>query len=171
MMTNEKTPTLEELEAALRHYESYSAAIESVKAEREKHVWDIKNALREYILGEQILKGMVFKVVEAYQKKIELRHDSPDIPLVGMLDEHFSFKSWHMMSFKRESVENGYEYAHMQINRWSISITLPNDITKEEIKRVKEKYGIEIDTCNYVESICKARDRIKYFEKKLNLYG
>jgi hypothetical protein len=169
MVTNEKTPTLEELEAALRHYESYSAAIESVKDEREKHVWKIKNALRKYLIDEQVLEGMVFEVSEEYKEKVKLRYDSPKIPLVSMLDEHFSFKSWYLMTFKRDNDE--YENAVMQINRWSITITLPDGITKEEIKQLKEKFGFTIDTCDYVDRICRARDRIKYFEEKLELYG
>lgn len=167
-MTNEKTPTLEELEAALRHYESYSAAIESVKDEREKHVWKIKNALRKYLINEQVLKGMVFRVSEEYKENVKLRHDSPKIPLVKMLNEHFSFKSWHIMTFKRE---DEYENVVMKVNRWSITITLPDGITKEEIKQLKEKFGFTIDTCDYVDRICRARDRIKYLEEKLKLYG
>jgi hypothetical protein len=167
-MTNEKTPTLEELEAALRHYESYSAAIESVKDEREKHVWKIKSALRKYLIDEQVLKGMVFEVSDGYKENVRLYHHSPKTPLVEMLAEHFQFKSWHIMTFTRE---DGYEHAVMEVNRWSITITLPDGITKEEIKQLKEKFGFTIDTCSYVDSICRARDRIKYFEDKLALYG
>lgn len=170
-MINEKTPTLEELEAALRHYDSYSAAIQSVKDQREKHTWEIKNALRKYIENEQVLKGMIFEVREAYNGDVELSHDSPDIPLVDMLKEHFQFKHWHMMGFKREGSETGYEHATMEVNRWSITIHLPSEITKEEIKQLKEKLGFTVNTCNYVDQICKARDRIKYLEGKLDLYG
>lgn len=168
MMTNEKTPTLEELEVALRHYESYSAAIQSVKDEREKHVWKIKSALRKYLIDEQVLKGMVFEVSEGYKENVKLRHDSPKIPLVEMLDKHFSLKSWHIMTFKRGDAK--YETAVMEVNRWSITITLPDGITREEIKQLKEKFGFTIDTCSYVDGICRASDRIKYFEGKLSLY-
>ena len=169
-MTNEKTPTLEKLEAALRHYSSYDAAIQSVKDQREKHVWRIKTALRKYLIDEQMLKDMVFKVGE-YRDKIELTHDTPEIPLVDMLEEHFQFKVWYLMSFKRPDAETGYEHVTIKINQYSITITLLDDMSKEEIRQLKEKFGFTIDTCSYTDSICRARDRIKYFEEKLNLYG
>lgn len=169
-MTNEKTPTLEKLEAALRHYSSYDAAIQSVKDQREEHVWKIKNTLRNYLIDEQILKGLVFEVGE-YRNKIELTHDAPETLLVEMLEEHFQFKPWYLMSFKRPDSETGYEHVVIKINRWSITITLLDDMSKEEIKQLKEKFGFTIDTCGYVDDICRAKDRIKYFEEKLDLYG
>ena len=169
-MTNEKTPTLEKLEAALRHYSSYGAAIQSVKDQREEHVWKIKNTLRKYLIDEQILKDMVFEVGE-YRDKTELTHDAPEIPLVDMLEEHFQFNAWYLMSFKRPDSEAGYEHVTVKINQYGITITLLDDMSKEEIKQLKEKFGFTIDTCSYTDNICQAKDRIKYFEEKLDLYG
>lgn len=173
IMTKEKTPTLEELEAALRHYDSYYAAIHSVEKERDKHLWKIKQAIRKYLIDEQILKGMEFKVNEGYHRSGELvlTHDSPDIPLVKMLESDFSFKHWYLMNFERKDAEDGYEPAYLEVNRWSLTIMLPKDITKEELKKLKDTYGFTIDTCSFSESICTAKERIKYFEERLDRFG
>jgi len=134
----------------LQQYISYDKSINSIREEREKRLFNIRDILKEYVIEENLLDGMVFAVNNT--RELTLRGEL-------VLDEQLGKKivrylpyyiKINLMSFERE--DGKAIHVKLEFKKHATIISLPFGMTKDEVKELTDKHGFTI-TVDYLYDI------------------
>jgi len=168
-MAEEELSTYEEFLAKLRQYKSYDAAIKLIKEEQESKLFGLGSCLKRYIIEKEVLKGMTFSV-HGENSELKLRGGQMKKDDMGIIvDKDLPYRfSAVLMGFERTN--DKYVHAEIRFDRFSTTIELPIDITRDELKKLRDKYEFVIDVKYLSETVRKVLRNIEKIDAKIKRF-